>query len=1148
MVAWPEALSLGGRPIGQSVQGICLAQNDVGSGERHSHHRQQPPAAVQTGVFVRNGEFWTLGYGTATFSLKDIKGLGYIERLLQHPGEEFHSLDLLNGPEGSAADVASSDQASLLSGATISVGGLGDAGEMLDAKAKQEYQRKLVELREELGELRERGDEPGAARVEEEIDFIAREVARAVGLGGRDRRAGSAAERARLNVTRAIKSALQKICEHNTQLGELLDRSIRTGSFSCYLANPRDRIAWQFSIDGGIKPSIAAQVTAPVFSRPQTSLVQSLADRTAFVGRQAERAALRRLLERALSGHGGVAMIGGVLGVGKTRIAAEVAAEASQRGFTTLVGSCYDRETSLPFNPFVEILESAMAQAPSQEAFRAALGSDASEMARLMPQLRRLFSDIPPPLELSPEQSRRILFNSVVELLARTSASGPMLLLFEDLHWADDGTLSLLNHIARSISNIPILIVGTYRDSEVDSAGPLAQTLDELHRIHMLETIGLRGLPQDAVAEMIRALSGKEPPPAVVNLIYSGTEGNPFFVEELYRHLVERGRLTNESGEFRRDLNITAIDVPQSLRLVISRRLARLSDNGRAVLGPAAVIGRSFTFGLLEASTEMDADSLLDSVEEAEKSGLIFSTLGYPEANFQFSHELIRQTVLGDLSGPRQQRLHLNVVSGIERIHANALEEQAADLAHHLWQAGRIADQDKTVHYLALAAQRALKQSAYDAALRYFQNALELLKVLPYSPDRAKRELDLQLDYGLALLATKGWYAPEMGSTYRRAHELCQDLEDDPRLFSVLFGLWSYHLVRGEHTLACGYTDEMRRLAPRLKSDGISVQADWASGCSQFFKGQFASAHTSLECGATLYDRRKHQTLAFQFGQDPCVSCLCFDAMTLWMLGYPDLAEERAQSAITLARSLGYPFTLTWCLTMLGMYYTMRHDYERANTIITEGLTLTKEYGFSFFEESLVAYRVIGAAAQGRVDQMTAGGGTPGGFTAAGYELAHTWARSAIAEALGNLGQIDIALALLAEARELMDRNDERYVEPEIHRIYAELRLKQSIAHSAQTSEQAKSEAAQSFLKAIDIARASDAKALELRAATSFSRMLIDSGRTVEALQVLAPIHDWFTEGFNCLELMAARDILAELRSTSKSAADPKTSRHSIAH
>ena len=627
-----------------------MAQNDGGSAERKSHPGSQKIAVAHKGMFVCNGEFWTIGYADASFSLRDVKGLGYIRRMLQHPGEEFHSLDLLNGPgAGDSAELVNSDKAALFAGVTIRVG-LGDSGETLDAKARKDYERKIIALREELEDRRGRGDQERVASAEAELDFLLREMARAVGLGGRIRRAGAAAERARLNVTRAIKSALQKISEHHPQLGNLLDRSIKTGTFSAYLPSPQNTIAWQFSV--GSDQTDVAEVTAPVFSRPENSLVQSLADRTTFVGREAERAVLRRLLERALGREGGVAMIGGALGVGKTRIAAEFAVEAAKRGFIMLVGSCYDRENSLPFNPFVEILESAMSQSPSQEAFRAALGDDAAEMTRLMPQLRRLFPDIPQPLEISPEQSRRILFNAVVELLGRTAATGPMLLLLEDLHWADEGTLSLLNHIARAISRMPVLMVGTFRDNEIDSAGPFARTLDELLRIHMLERIGLRGLPQHAVAEMIEALSGKKPPPKVVSLIYSGTDGNPFFVEELFRHLVERGKLMDAAGRFREDLDLGEIDVPQSLRLVIGRRLARLSEGARKILAPAAVIGRSFTFELLEASSSMNSDALLDHVEEAEKAGLIYSTLGYPEVSFQFSHELIRQAVLSELSAP----------------------------------------------------------------------------------------------------------------------------------------------------------------------------------------------------------------------------------------------------------------------------------------------------------------------------------------------------------------------------------------------------------------------------------------------------------------------------------------------------------------
>jgi hypothetical protein len=221
----------------------------------------------------------------------------------------------------------------------------------------------------------------------------------------------------------------------------------------------------------------------------------------------------------------------------------------------------------------------------------------------------------------------------------------------------------------------------------------------------------------------------------------------------------------------------------------------------------------------------------------------------------------------------------------------------------------------------------------------------------------------------------------------------------------------------------------------------------------------------------------------------------------------------------------------------------MRHDYAGAERVVSEGLILTREYGFSFFAESLIAYRAIGSAAQRRIDQLTAGGGNPGGYSAAGYELAHTWARSATAEPLGNLGQVDAALALLAEAREVMERNDERYVESEIHRIHGELKLKQ-VARGASTPAdvpKAESEAEQSFLKAIDIACKRGAKTLELRAANSLSRMLMSGGRQAEALRLLAPIHDWFREGFDCPELLAAKSLLADLKSTSTSASDPES-------
>ncbi|MGH7934468.1 MAG: hypothetical protein ACREQN_15085 [Candidatus Binataceae bacterium] len=266
--------------------------------------------------------------------------------------------------------------------------------------------------------------------------------------------------------------------------------------------------------------------------------------------------------------------------------------------------------------------------------------------------------------------------------------------------------------------------------------------------------------------------------------------------------------------------------------------------------------------------------------------------------------------------------------------------------------------------------------------------------------ERDRSELQLQFDLGIALLATKGWYVADLGNDYKRAHELCRGTGDDRRLFHVAFGLWSFHLVRSEHPKGRQYADEMVRLASQLHDAGLMVQAKWGIGCTQFFMGEFRAARASLEEVVRCYEPQGHRNLAFQFGQDPCVSSLCFSAMTLWMLGYPDHAEANARDALPLARELGYPFTLTWCLTMLVKYYTMRHDYPSAATVIAEGLRLARAHGFAFFEIGVRACQVIGMAAQGEVDTLLSGSGGLSKITNAGYELAQTWARSALAERL----------------------------------------------------------------------------------------------------------------------------------------------------
>jgi tetratricopeptide (TPR) repeat protein len=343
--------------------------------------------------------------------------------------------------------------------------------------------------------------------------------------------------------------------------------------------------------------------------------------------------------------------------------------------------------------------------------------------------------------------------------------------VLEDLHWADESTLLLLQHIATGLPETPALVVATYRDVELDLARPLANMLDELLRRRLAHRIVLRRLPEDAVAAILWALSGQEPTKPLVDAVYSETEGNPFFVEEVFQHLAEEGKLFDPEGRWRPDLRIGELDVPEGVRLVIGRRLERLSSECRHVLTAAAVIGRAFSFELLETTGEMDPDVLLNAVEEMERAHLITTSADGAEDRFTFAHELFRQTLLSGVSAPRRRRLHLRVAEAMERLYARALEEHAADLAYHLSRAGTAADPQKTARYLVLAGERALAAAAFEDALRYFESAFSL-----QPSDEPKGRADLLYKRGLALRSLGRW--EEALADWRQALAAYEELGD----------------------------------------------------------------------------------------------------------------------------------------------------------------------------------------------------------------------------------------------------------------------------------------------------------------------------------------------------------------------------------
>jgi tetratricopeptide (TPR) repeat protein/tRNA A-37 threonylcarbamoyl transferase component Bud32 len=463
---------------------------------------------------------------------------------------------------------------------------------------------------------------------------------------------------------------------------------------------------------------------ASTSSRAVASASARQAERTPLVGRETETGELKRLLARMLTGQGGFALVGGEPGVGKTRLARELMEQARQRGCLCLTGRCYEMEGAPPFVPFIEMTEQAVHIVP--QAVREAMGDIAPEISTIVPSLRRTYSDIAPVPEVPPEQRRRLVFSAYVEYMQRASQKSPMVVLFDDLHWADEPTLQLLQHVAPHLASMRLLVVGTYRDVELDVKRPFAKTLEELFRQRLATRISLRRLSESGVQQMLSAMSGSAPPSGLAKAVFRETEGNPFFVEEVYQHLAEEGKLFDDSGAWKADLRVDTIEVPEGVRLVIGRRLERLGEHARKVLTAAGVIGRTFPIDVLQAIVDVSEDEVLDALDEAERAQLVASEPGHRTPRYEFVHELIRTTLASGLSIPRRQRLHLKIADALERLRTASLESHASVLAHHLYQAGAAADVQRTARFLMLAGRRAIAAGAFEETLETFDRLIGL--------------------------------------------------------------------------------------------------------------------------------------------------------------------------------------------------------------------------------------------------------------------------------------------------------------------------------------------------------------------------------------------------------------------------------------
>jgi tetratricopeptide (TPR) repeat protein len=444
-----------------------------------------------------------------------------------------------------------------------------------------------------------------------------------------------------------------------------------------------------------------------------------------FIGRKAEFGKLSDLVRRTGDGSGAFVLLSGEAGVGKTRLVQETENQARHEGMLALTGRSVLAEGAAPYQPLVEQIEQALRLVPASS-LRAALGENAPELAKLMPELKHQFPDIGEPIALPPDQERRYLLHGCGEFIDRAARVQPMLLVYEDLHWANESTCRLLRYLAERLRDSPVLMIGTYRATDLDPSQPFSETMHELLRERLVEDMNLQRLSAADVAGLLEGRAGQTPPKELVQLIFSETEGNPFFVEELYRHLDEAEKLFAEDGKFRSGVSIADTEVPRGVRLIIEHRLAKVSDACRKLLTAGAVAGRVVAFDLLARIGDLADDPLFDALEEAAAASLMEEIHVGREARYQFVHEQIRQTLISTLSLPRRQRLHLRIADALEQGPAAQAEKNVGEIAFHLYQAGAAADPERTVRYLLTASQRALDAVAFEDAMRLLDMTAEV--------------------------------------------------------------------------------------------------------------------------------------------------------------------------------------------------------------------------------------------------------------------------------------------------------------------------------------------------------------------------------------------------------------------------------------
>jgi class 3 adenylate cyclase/predicted ATPase len=862
----------------------------------------------------------------------------------------------------------------------------------------------------------------------------------------------------------------------------------------------------RFELKGIAEPVAAHRAirSSGVSSRFDAAATVGLTPR---VGREQELAALLDRWHRGREGMGQVVLVSGEAGIGKSRLVRALRDRLAEERHTWLECCCSAHQSNSAFHPVIELLRRALrfnAERPAEEQvawLERAVDLAGIDRESAVPGIARLLS-LPvggrhASRELSPEAQRRRTLDALAAWLFALAKLQPLVLVVEDLQWADPSSLELLEAVIERVPTAPVLFVATVRSTfEPPWALPP----------HVARLV-VQPLARREAASVAAAVAGSATLPArTLARVVSKTDGIPLFIEELTKSVLE----SDPSGD---------PVIPSTLQDSLMARLDRLGAV-KEVAQLGSVLGREFSYELLAAVATTSAASLEWCLDQLAKAEVLYPRGEPPDSSYTFKHALIQEAAYQSLLKESRRGWHARVAELLEARLSAGLAIEPEEIARHCEGGGLV---ERAIAYYQRAGERASERSANAEAIAHLGRGLDLLRSLPEGSARDEREIGLQLALGSAIGSSRGWGTAEAAQAYDRARPLCERIGETPQLFPVLRGLTAFYTSRAELDTALDLGSRLLRLAESRGDSSQLLLANHHVGIVHFFRGDPCAALEHLRRAVAQYRPSEHRRLASLYQAEPGVMVRAWMAWPLWLAGLPDQALAMGYEAIALAREASHPFSLAQALAWTSVVHVWRRDREAVRRLAGEAIAIAQEQQFAVILAAARIHRALsGMDPQADERRIEAAIGdfrqalTELGTTASG-SATRPWVFGELAAALASVGRDEAARSAVDAGLADSAGSSQAFYDAELNRIKGELLRKDPSTRG---------EAERHFRLALELSRKQRARMLELRAALSLARLLRERGERGEARALLVPIHASFSEGFDTPELIEARALL----------------------